>query len=173
MLSVNTLQAAQYTEAQRQAALGPVFGVDRQLIEDGTYFVIESAAGQIVACGGWSRRRALFGGSVDRSAAAGDDSLLDPSTDPARIRAFFVDPFWSRRGLGRRLLQACEEAAMAQGFHRAELVATLAGEPLYAAGGYSVAERSEVPLGNGLALPVVKMSRALAQSLLVRESNSR
>lgn len=172
-LSVNTLQAAQYSEAQRKAALGPVFGVDRQLIEDGTYFVIEPAAGMVVACGGWSRRRALFGGSADRSVEAGDESLLNPAMEAARIRAFFVHPRWVRRGLGRRLLAACESAALAQGFHRADLVATLAGEPLYAAGGYEVVERSEIPLGNGLTLPVVKMTRALAHSLLVTESNPR
>lgn len=172
-LSVNTLQAAQYTAAQRQAALGPVFGVDRQLIDDGTYFVMEAADGEMVACGGWSRRRALFGGSTDRSAAAGDESLLDPAREAARVRAFFVHPQWARRGLGRRLLAACESAALAQGFQRADLVATLAGEPLYAAGGYEVVERSEIPLGNGLTLPVVKMTRVLAHSLLVTESNSR
>lgn len=172
-LSVNTLQAAQYSEALRQAALGPVFGVDRQLIDDGTYFVIEAADGEMVACGGWSRRMALFGGSTDRSAAAGDESLLDPARDAARVRAFFVHPQWARRGLGRRLLAACESAALAQGFQRADLVATLAGEPLYAAGGYEVVERSEIPLGNGLTLPVVKMTRVLAHSLLVTESNSR
>lgn len=156
-LSVRGLQAAHYTPAQMQAALGPVFGVDRQLIEDGTYFVVEEN-GRIIACGGWSKRKAVFGGDRDR---AGQDELINPRVDPARIRAFFVHPEFARRGLGRTLLAACEEAIVRAGFARAELVATLAGEPLYAAGGYAVLERHEVPLAVGLTLPVVRMGRGL------------
>lgn len=172
-LSVQELQAATYSAAQREAALGPVFGVDRDLLEDGTCWVVESD-GKIVACGSWSWRRALFGGSTARSPEAGGQGpRLDPAREAARIQAFFVHPAWARRGLGRALLLRCEAEALAQGFREAELVATLAGEPLYAAGGYEVTARYEVPLGNGLALPVVKMRRTLAQSLLVSESNSR
>ena len=137
------------------AALGPVFGVDRQLIRDGTYFVIE-ADGRLVACGGWSRRRAVFGGDRERP---GEDAALDPARDPARIRAFFVHPQWARRGLGRALLAACEAAIVAAGFRRAVLVATLAGEPLYAAGGYRVEERYDAPLPGGRGLPVVRMGK--------------
>jgi GNAT superfamily N-acetyltransferase len=154
-LSVRGLQAPWYSAAQMEAALGPVFGVDRQLICDGTYFVAEQD-GRLIACGGWSRRRAVFGG--DR-ARAGEDAALDPACDPARIRAFFVHPQWARRGLGRALLAACEAAIVAAGFRRAVLVATLAGEPLYAAGGYRVEERYDAPLPGGLALPVVRMGR--------------
>jgi GNAT superfamily N-acetyltransferase len=169
-LSVNTLQADTYSPAQRTAALGPVFGVDRQLIQDGTYYLCETPSGEIVACGGWSLRQAHFGGDVGRSTAAGEAPALDPMRHAARIRAFFVHPGWTRQGLGRRLLHACETAAAAAGFTGAELVATLAGEPLYAAGGYVAVERYEIPLPNGLVLPVVKMKRSLAHSLLVRDS---
>jgi GNAT superfamily N-acetyltransferase len=154
-LSVRTLQAAHYSPAQMEAALGPVFGVDRQLITDGTYFVAEHDA-QIIGCGGWSKRKAVFGG--DR-ARAGADELIDPAREPARIRAFFVHPDFARRGIGRAVLAACEEAILQNGFRSAELVATLAGEPLYAAFDYEVAERYEVTMSGGLTLPVVKMRK--------------
>jgi GNAT superfamily N-acetyltransferase len=153
--SVRVLQAPYYTAAQLAAALGPVFGVDRQLIHDGTYFVAE-ASGRVVGCGGWSRRRTEFGSDRDRS---GEDTALDPTHDPARIRAFFVDPDWARRGIGRALLAACEDALRTAGFRTAVLVATLAGEPLYAMAGYVAAERYEVPLPGGLTLPVVRMTK--------------
>ncbi len=154
-LSVRALQAEHYSSAQMEAALGPVFGVDRQLIRDGTYFVVESD-GVIVGCGGWSRRKAVFGGDRARD---GEDAMIDPRTEPARIRAFFVRPGWERRGLGSAILRACEEALLAHGFTRATMVATLAGEPLYARFGYAVAERYEVPLRDGLMLPVVRMTK--------------
>src|SRR4051812_1071548 len=131
-ISVRRLQAAHYSDAQMEAALGPVFGVDQQLIRDGTYFVVEDA-GQIVGCGGWSKRKTLYGGDRDR---AGEDAELNPQLDPARIRAFFVHPDWARRGIGRSILMRCEAAAIQAGFHHAELVATLTGEPLYARFGY-------------------------------------
>lgn len=155
-LSVRGLQTVHYSSAQREAALGPVFGVDRQLIRDGTYFVVEHG-GCVVACGGWSRRRAVFGGDRGRP---GEDAALDPAREPARIRAFFVHPERARQGLGRALLTACESALRAAGFREATLVATLAGEGLYAACGYAVAERYEVPLPGGLALPVVRMAKS-------------
>ncbi len=153
-LSARTLQAAYYSPAQIEAALGPVFGVDRQLISDATYFVVEEG-GQIVGCGGWSKRKTLFGGDEGRS--ADEESRLDPHRDPARIRAFFVHPDWARRGIGRQLMEACERAATAAGFRTLELVATLSGEPLYAAFSFRVVERYEIPLPNGLTLPVVRM----------------
>ncbi len=152
-LSVRTLQAPFYSAAQMEAAIGPVFGLDRRLISDGTYFVAEHS-GQIVGCGGWSRHRAVFGGDRERD---GEDDLLDPAHEPARIRAFFVHPDWARRGIGRSILSACESALCAAGFRDAMLVATLAGEPLYASFGYTVAERYEVPLAGGLTLAVVRM----------------
>ena len=154
-LSVHALQAPYYSQAQRDAALGPIFGVDRQLIHDGTYFVA-GEENQIVACGGWSKRKSLFGGDQAR---ATEDSQLDPATDAARIRAFFVHPDFARRGLGRDILLACEEAILAASFHHAELVATLAGEPLYAKFGYAAVERYDLTLANGLPLPVVRMTK--------------
>jgi N-acetylglutamate synthase-like GNAT family acetyltransferase len=154
--SVRALQASYYSDEQMEAALGPVFGVDAQLIADGTYFVAEHE-NQIVGCGGWSKRRAVFGG--DRHRAFTDDAL-DPARDPARIRAFFVHPKWARRGIGKTILSACESALISAGFREAVMVATLAGEPLYAAFGYEVVERYEVPLVNGLTLPAVRMQKA-------------
>ena len=155
-LSVRVLQAPFYSPAQMEAALGPVFGVDRQLIRDGTYFVV-AHSGQIVGCGGWSRRRAVFGSDRVRM---GEDAALNPTHDAARIRAFFVHPDWARRGIGRSLLSACESAIRDAGFRKAVLVATLAGESLYAAFGYAIAERYEVPLGDALTLPVVRMTKS-------------
>lgn len=158
VLSVNVLQAPYYSLAQREAAQGAVFGVDRQLIADGTYFVAEHE-GRIIGCGGWSKRKSVFGGDRTRS---GMDALIDPATDPARIRAFFIHPDWARRGIGKALLATCEVAIITAGFTRAELVATLAGEPLYFAGGYAVIERYVVPMRDGLTLPVVRMTKPLA-----------
>ncbi len=157
LLSVRALQSQHYSPAQMEAALGPVFGVDRQLIADGTYFVVEDA-GRIVGCGGWSMRKAVFGGDRARTGA---DELIDPSSVPARIRAFFVHPDFARRGIGRAILSACESAIIAAKFSNAELVATLAGEPLYAAFAYEVVERYEVPMSGGLKLPVVRMKKRL------------
>jgi predicted N-acetyltransferase YhbS len=156
-VSARALQAATYTPAQIEGALGTVFAVDRQLIADGTYFVAERD-GAIVGCGGWSRRRTLFGG--DRGVPR-DDSQLDPLREPARIRAFFVHPACARQGVGRLLMQACERAAIAAGFGTLELVATLAGEPLYAAFAFRAIERYELALANGLSLPAVRMTKTL------------
>ena len=155
--SVRELQAADYSAAQMDGALGSVFGVDRQLIRDGTYFVVEQE-GTIIACGGWSKRASLFGSDAARTA---EDALLDPVRDAARIRAFFVHPEHARRGLGRAILFACEEAIRAAWFRSIELVATLPGVPFYRAFDYEEGERSEVPLVNGLSLPVVRMSKNL------------
>jgi GNAT superfamily N-acetyltransferase len=155
-LSVRRLHAPYYSPAQLDAALGPVFGVDRQLIVDRTFFVAEHGR-QIIGCGGWSKRRAAFGG--DRHRPGNDNEELNPENDAARIRAFFVHPEWVRRGIGRAILLASEQAARFAGFTRFELVATLAGEPLYAAAGYSVMERFEAPLNGGLSLPVVRMAK--------------
>lgn len=156
-LSVRSLQAEHSSPAQMEAALGPVFGVDRQLIADGTYFVVEEVA-RIVGCGGWSRRTAIFGGDRARDR---EDEWIDPARDPARIRAFFVHPDFARRGIGRALLAACESAIIAAKFAEAELVATLAGEPLYVAFDYQVVERYEVPMSGRLRLPVVRMRKRI------------
>ncbi|MBK8001817.1 MAG: GNAT family N-acetyltransferase [Verrucomicrobia bacterium] len=155
--SARVLQRSYYTEAQIEAALGPVFGVDRQLIADGTYFVADRC-GEIVGCGGWSRRQSLFGGDASRADA---DNALDPAIDAARVRAFFVHPDWARSGIGRAIMTKCEEAIRAADFRRIEIVATLAGEPLYRGFGYAVSERYEIPMRDGLALPVVRMFKAL------------
>jgi GNAT superfamily N-acetyltransferase len=155
--SVRVLQAPDYSAAQREGALGTVFGVDRQLIADRTYFVAAAPDGALAGCGGWSRRQTLFGS--DHSPVK-DDAFLDPARDAARIRAFFVHPDHARRGLGRRILEACEAAAREHGFSRFELGATLTGIPLYEACGYAAVERIEVPLTNGAVLPVVRMRKS-------------
>lgn len=154
--SVRTLQAGDYSAEQLAGALGTVLGVDSQLIADGTYFVVESEAGQLAGCGGWSKRRTLFGS--DRAAAREDD-LLDPRVDAAKIRAFFVHPDFARQGIGTRLLEACEQAACQAGFRRFEMGSTLTGVNLYRLRGYTVIERIEVPLANGASYPVVRMAK--------------
>lgn len=153
--SVRVLQAPDYTESQREGALKSVYGVDTQLIADRTYFVAE-VDGTIVACGGWSKRKTLFGAD---HCAGREDSLLDPACDAAKIRAFFVHPGWVRRGIGTRVLEACESAALAAGFRRFEMGATLTGVALYKARGYREVEEIGVPLGNGELLPIVRMEK--------------
>jgi len=156
-ISVRALQALHYSAAQMQAALGPVFGVDRQLIRDKTYFVVEDGGG-IVGCGGWSRRKSLYGSDSVRGE---EDAALDPRRDAARLRAFFTHPKWARRGVGRSIMAACEAAIVEAGFRRVEIVATLPGEALYASSGYGVAERLEIPLAEDSTLPEVRMTKSL------------
>lgn len=159
-VSVHGLQASDYDEAQRTGAIGSVFGVDRQLISDRTYFVIEDA-GRLAACGGWSRRKTLFG-SDNVGQSIKDDSLLNPAVDAARIRAFFVHPDYARRGLGTRLLEAGESAARAEGFSRLELGATLTGIPLYRKHGFTpIDDVTLVPLPNGTHIQIQRMSKRL------------
>jgi GNAT superfamily N-acetyltransferase len=167
--SVRGLQARDYTPTQIESALATVYGVDSQLIADGTYFVVElecvnaEAVGGpggtrqvIVGCGGWSKRKTLYGG--DRWTGR-EDSLLDPGTDAAKIRAFFVHPDWVRRGIGTLILDTCERAAQQAGFGRFEMGATLTGVPLYRARGYIALENLIVPLANGESLPIVRMEK--------------
>jgi GNAT superfamily N-acetyltransferase len=157
--SVRGLQAGDYSPAQIEGALLSVYGVDTQLITDGTYLVAEEVskgAPVIVACGGWSERKTLYGG--DRYAGR-EDSRLDPSHDAAKIRAFFVHPDWARRGIASLILQACEDAATAAGFHKLEMGATLSGVAFYKAKGYLEIENQQVPLSNGEILPIVKMAK--------------
>lgn len=153
--SVRGLSHGHYSATQIESALEHVFGPDTQLILDGTYYVVE-VDDQIAAAGGWSRRLTLFGGDQMKHTS---DRLLDPATEPARIRAFFVHPAWARHGLGRLLYKACAAAALAAGFHELELVATLPGEPLYTALGFTVRDRFVVNLPGGVQLPVTRMSR--------------
>lgn len=157
--SVRGLQAEDYTPAQIEAALKTVYGVDSQLIADGTYFVAETEASEnaeIVGCGGWSKRKTLFGGDRWRGR---HDTLLDPKQDAAKIRAFFVHPGWARRGIGGMILEACESAARSAGFTRLEMGATLSGVPFYQAKGYEALENLEVPLGDGESMTVVRMAK--------------
>jgi GNAT superfamily N-acetyltransferase len=157
--SVRALSVGYYTEAQIDSALRHVFGPDTQLIADQTYYIIEAETGGLIAAGGWSRRRTLYGGDQMKEAT---DSLLDPATDAARIRAFFVHPAWARRGLGRQLFECCAADAARAGFRALELMATLPGEPLYLALGFVPVERSVVALPDGEVLPVVRMVRPLS-----------
>jgi hypothetical protein len=158
--SVRGLQAGDYTPAQIEGALGTVLGLDTQLIRDRTYFVAEtvpvneSAAPKLVACGGWSKRKTLFG--ADRGPGR-EPELLDPATDAAKVRAIFVPPDFARLGLGSMILAHVEAAAMIAGFQRFEMGSTLTGVPLYRLKGYVETESIAVPLRNGEALPIVRM----------------
>jgi len=155
--SVRALSVPYYDAAQIESALRFMFGVDSQLVEDGTYHVIETGD-SLAAAGGWSRRRTLFGGDQWKHGA---DEPLDPAREPARIRAFFVDPAWARRGLGRSLFEACRRDARMAGFRRLELMATLPGEPLYRSLGFTAGERIELALPDGVTVPLVTMSRPI------------
>ena len=156
--SVLGLGGADYSPRQLASALTHLFGVDTRLIEDGTYSVVE-VEGRPVACGGWSRRRTLFGG--DQYARRADD-LLDPESEAARIRSFFVHPDWARRGVARLLLRECERAARAEGFRRLELMATLTGIPFYECEGFAVLERQDLELPDGVRFPLARMARAIS-----------
>lgn len=158
--SVRGLQTEDYTPAQIEGALKTVFGVDSQLIADGTYIVAEAPLGQegsaVVGCGGWSKRKTLYGS--DRWTGR-EDSLLDPQRDAAKIRAFFVHPQWARKGVGSMILQACEKAACAAGFSRYEMGATLTGAKLFGVKGYTPVKLIAIPLRNGETLPVIHMEK--------------
>jgi len=155
--SVRGLSTTDYSTAQIESALTHIFGVDTQLVADGTYYVMVDGD-TVVAAGGWSARQTLFGGDQHK---ADTDLTIDPATSPARIRAFFVHPAWARRGLARQIFAACEAAAVAYGFRRFELMATLPCVPLYRALGFVDRERVNVPLPNGLTLPCVRMDRPI------------
>lgn len=146
-----------YEEPACSSAVKYIAIVDPMLLEDGTYFVLE-AGGEIVACGGWSRRDKLYTGSGD---AEGDARLLDPATEPARVRAMFVRDDWSRRGLGRRILEECEAAARAEGFRELSLMSTMPGLPLYLAYGFEKHEDVDIPLPDGLTVPGATMSKPI------------
>ncbi len=154
--AIGELQKGFLTEAQI-AASRAIMGLDTQLIEDGTYYVVE-IDGALAGCGGWSRRNTLYGGdhSPGRSAA-----LLDPAKDAARVRAMYTAPAFARRGVGRLILAVCEAAAAAEGFARVELAATMSGKPLYEACGYEAIEAFEDPRG-GEPVPLLRMGKRLA-----------
>lgn len=168
-LSVRTLQAQDYSPEQMEAALRSVFGVDSQLIADGTYLMAEAALSSgssaamesqtdfvLAGCGGWSKRKTLYGG--DRWRERQDDPL-DPRHDAAKIRAFFIHPDWARRGVGTRILDACEAAAMAAGFTRFEMGATLTGAKLFGERGYVPLQQIDLALENGITLPIIHMEK--------------
>jgi GNAT superfamily N-acetyltransferase len=146
-----------YDERQTASAAVYVAHVDPTLVADGTFFVHE-VGGEIVACGGWSRRGRLYTGSDDQE---GDDHLLDPGTEAAHIRAMFVRPDWTRRGLGRAILEAGQDAARSEGFHRLDLGATLPGVALYRAFGFQEVERFVVTMPDGVTLDAVAMERPI------------
>ncbi|MDB5024512.1 MAG: family N-acetyltransferase [Mucilaginibacter sp.] len=156
-VSARGLSAGYYTPAATESAIKYVFGVDSRLIEDGTYYVVESKD-TIVACGGWSRRNTLFGGDQHKDII---DPLLNPATDAARIRAFFVHPDWARQGIGKMLISVCEKAAHRYGFTKMEIGATLPGVPLYQAMGYHKVKKIRVPLPDGQVFVVMNMKKDL------------
>ena len=151
--AIEQLQAPYLEPAQIESSRA-IMGLDQQLIDDRTYFVIE-VDGELAGCGGWSRRATLYGG--DHSAGR-DDAMLDPARDPARVRAMYTDPAFARRGVGRLILELCEQAARAEGFKRLELMSTLAGRPLYEAAGFRVLEEAEDATG-GAPVPLLKMEK--------------
>jgi GNAT superfamily N-acetyltransferase len=151
--AISELQRSFLDDAQI-ASSRAIMGIDTQLIDDGTYFVIESG-GEVAGCGGWSRRATLYGGN---QTPGRDAKLLDPAVDAARVRAMYTNPAFARRGVGRLVLSLCEEAAAAEGFARLELMATLSGEPLYTAYGFRAIERLEDATG-GAPVPIVRMEK--------------
>jgi len=166
--ALTVLMDAAIAELQRSfldevqiASSRAIMGIDSQLIDDGTYFVVESD-GDIAGCGGWSRRATLYGGN---QTPGRDSQLLDPAVDPARVRAMYTNPAYARRGVGRLILSLCESAAAAEGFTRLELMSTLAGEPLYTAYGFRPLERLEDATG-GAAVPLVRMEKPVDPRLL-------
>jgi GNAT superfamily N-acetyltransferase len=159
-VSVRGLMTQEYSLAQLEGALGTYLGVDTQLVNDGTYFVAETenrADTVIVGCGGWSKRKTLFG--ADHRPGR-ENALLDPKIDAAKIRAFFIHPDWARHGIGSRILQACEDAAQAAGFKSFEMGATLSGVPLYEARGYRAIASLDISLSNGELLKIVQMTKS-------------
>jgi GNAT superfamily N-acetyltransferase len=161
--SVRGLQAGDYTAGQIEAAIVEVYGVDTTLIGDGTYFVAEVPAqetghAELVGCGGWSRRKTLFGSDQWHGH---DEVLLDPAREAAKIRAFFVHPSWARRGIGTLILEACQHAAVAEGFRRLEMAATLTGVKFYETRGYEQRETVDVQLRDGQRIDVVRMEKVV------------
>lgn len=158
--SVRHLQATDYGPAEIDAAVRTIFTVDTRLVTDGTYFVAEDETGSYAACGGWSRRKTLYGG--DAQVEAKEPELLDPAVDAAKIRAIFVHPAHARQGLGSLVLKAAEDAAAAEGFRELEMGATLTGYPIYLKKGYVETERHHAPIGDGLSIEIVKMRKRVS-----------
>ena len=147
----------QFLPPEEVAASYAIMGLDTQLVEDGTYFVVE-IEDAIAGCGGWSRRATLFGGNHTDGR---DARLLDPKTEPARVRAMYTAPRFTRRGVGSKVLELCEAAARAEGFTRVELAATMGGKPLYEARGYRPIEQLMVATPGGVKVPILRMGKSL------------
>jgi GNAT superfamily N-acetyltransferase len=158
-LSVRGLSRDDYDERQIELSIRTVFGVDTELIGDETYFVAESETGEMAGCGGWSKRKTLYGASV--YADSRDSNLLDPTRDAARIRAFFIHPDFARKGVGTLILEACEREARRSGFKSAEMMATLPGVKLYAVRGYAGDEEVKIPIGENIDIICIKMRKEL------------
>jgi GNAT superfamily N-acetyltransferase len=155
--SARHLSRADYSDQQIEGAIATVFGVDTNLILDETYFVADYH-GELVGCGGWSKRKTLFGGD---QYSTRDASYLDPKTEPAKIRAFFIHPLHARKGIARAILDACEKEAKAAGFQSLELMSTLPGIKLYRACGYEGDNRAELSVGEDITIGLVPMSKTL------------
>lgn len=155
--SVQGLSRDDYDDRQIELSIKTVFGVDTELIGDGTYFVAETEDGKIAGCGGWSRRKTLYGASVYSHSR--DSDLLSPEIDAAKIRAFFIHPRFARKGLGTKILERCEREAKAHGFKSAEMMATLPGVKLYAVRGYSGDEEVKVPVSENINIICIKMRK--------------
>jgi GNAT superfamily N-acetyltransferase len=155
--SARRLSREHYNDQQIETAIVTVFGVDTDLIEDGTYFVAE-IEGQLAGCGGWSKRKTLFGGDQYSSRNAG---YLDPQSEPAKIRAFFIHPSHARKGVARAILSHCETEARAQGFRALELMATLPGIEFYKSCGFSATGDFDLELTEGVKLELVPMRKEL------------
>ena len=153
--AIGELQKGFLSEAQITASRA-IMGLDSQLIDDATYFMVEEGSA-LAGCGGWSRRNTLYGGD---HTAGRDAALLDPAVDAARVRAMYTNPAFARRGVGRLILSLCEAAAAAEGFRRVELAGTMSGEPLYRSCGYQPIERFEDERG-GAPVPLVRMGKAI------------
>ena len=157
--SVRGLSGEDYDARQIELSIRTVFGVDTELIADETYFIAEAESGALAGCGGWSKRKTLYGASV--YAESRDSELLDPASDAAKIRAFFIHPDFARKGVGTLILDACEREAKAHGFKSAEMMATLPGVKLYAARGYTKGEEVKVAVGENVDIICIKMRKNL------------
>ena len=157
--SVRGLSTEDYDARQIELSIQTVFGVDTELIADETYFIAETETGELAGCGGWSKRKTLYGASI--YAESRDSELLNPETDAAKIRAFFIHPDFARKGVGTLILETCEREAKAHGFKSAEMMATLPGVKLYAARGYAGDEQVRVPVGENIDIICIKMRKNL------------
>lgn len=157
--SVRGLSQNEYSERQIELSIKTVFGVDTDLIDDNTYFVVTADGNKIIGCGGWSKRKTLYGASSYRQSR--DSEALNPKVDAAKIRAFFIAPDWARKGIGSLILETCENEARSFGFQEAEMMATLPGVKLYKVRGYEAKERVSIDVSEGEAIDCIRMTKKL------------